>query len=95
VKYYILEGEEVVEAENIVSWGEWFFAANRQIEDTTIEKVRVSAIFIGISVNPFSDAPTVFETMIFGGNRDLEKHLHCTFREAQIGHAAVVASFRL
>ncbi len=68
---YILKGTEVVKADSLEEWAEWFEKADRVIRKTFIndavdsddhpnKHVTVSTVFIGIA------ADELFETMVFG-----------------------------
>jgi hypothetical protein len=53
--------------------------------------VFVSTVFLGLDHGWDSDVPIVFETMIFGGERDQECERYATWEEAKAGHARIVA----
>ena len=84
MKHYILKNKKVVEAELLV-WAKWFENSdNRIIDKTTIGKVKVSTVFLGIALNE------LFETMIFGGKHDQYQERHRTWKQAKEGHKIAV-----
>jgi hypothetical protein len=89
-RYYVLDGHEPREAK-LLEWGRWFEdIRNRRVAETALGPVRVSTIFIGLD-HSFGDGPPVlFETMIFGGDRDGEQWRYCTWAEAELGHMELV-----
>jgi hypothetical protein len=89
-KKYILEGREIIEVDDLLEWAEFFESSNRQIGlDYNADKtVRVSTVFLGIDHGfMMGDGPPIlFETMIFGGENDLEMWRYATYDEAEDGH---------
>jgi hypothetical protein len=60
----------------------------------------VSTIFMGVAAN-FGDRPLLFETMVFGPpsgtdstDQVLEQTRHASWREALVGHGALVAKWQ-
>ena len=84
--HYILKGHEVVEEADVCMWGKWFESADRSVNRTIREGVRVSTVFLGINHNFDGGAPLVFETMVFGGELDGEEARYATWDEAEAGH---------
>lgn len=90
---YILIGKTPKKASNVVEWGRWFEAndKNRVVGIDILNNVRVSTVFLGIDHN-FSpratgnSEPILFETMIFGGKHDQYQRRYSTWAEAEIGH---------
>ena len=54
--------------------------------------ILVSTVWIGLDHNYGDGPPLIFETMIFGGDRDQECHRYSTRQEAVEGHSLVVQS---
>lgn len=94
--YILDENHNPVVENNLFRWENWFQTANRVVCRTQITKdVFVSTIFLGIDHN-FSQEnsqPILFETMIFGGERDGECIRYSTWNEAKTGHEKIVAEF--
>lgn len=94
-EYYVLDGHKPVPA----SMWEWaIFLADidaRRIARTMVGDALVSTVFFGsvYRLDPH-DQLDVFETIIFGGNRDQEKRCYSTWDEAVAGHDEIVASLR-
>lgn len=80
---------------------EWakLFDDERHIGEDKIGEVEVSTVWVGLDLgyaSLFGDGPPlIFETMIFGGERDLWTWRYATEREAREGHKAVCADERL
>ena len=58
----------------------------RKINRMREESILVSTVFLGLDHNYFGGRPILFETMIFGGNRDQYQERYHTWDEAKIGH---------
>jgi len=71
----------------LLEWGKWFETDDRIIEQTDIDDVRVSTVFLGID-HSFSigGPPILFETMIFGGEHDQYQDRCATYTEAKKMH---------
>lgn len=82
---YTLYGKEVVPCRRTLAWGRWFEKERYPIGRDYIGDVRVSTVFLGID-------HSLFETMIFGGERSEETHRYKTWDEARQGHLAIVGS---
>jgi len=90
--HYILDGKEPVEVSDVLTWADWFETADRIVKQTTLnQEVRVSTVFLGLN-HRFIGAgpPLLFETMIFGGERDGAQWCYSTWDEAAVGHKAAV-----
>lgn len=92
--YKLLKDRRIVEEPNIVAWAMWFKSANRIVKQTQVApNVEVSTVFLGLD-HQFGDGPPLlFETMIFGGNRDGDQWRYSTYTQAAKGHKAVVSQF--
>jgi hypothetical protein len=93
-QHYILVGREPLR----VAFFEWLNAACERgamtvkLWSTEIGGVSVSTIFLGVD-HGFR-TPILFETMIFGGPLDCERHSYATYDEAEAGHEAAVQAVR-
>jgi hypothetical protein len=89
--YYKLDGSTahtVVSCSSLYEWVEWFESADRVVRQEERAGVRLSTVFLGID-HRFGDGPgppLVFETMIFGGERDGDCWRYATWDEAESGH---------
>lgn len=87
-----------VQEPDVVKWGEWFEAADRTIACDRIGHALVSTVFVGVNSAPFSEmrggAPTLYETMIFGGARHQEREGYATRDEALAGHKRMVGMLK-
>lgn len=86
---YILENKIPVPVEDGILWGRWFENADKQVANTSVDKLQVSTVFVGV-------APLLFETMVFEEDKPIDKFCrrYCTWEDAQAGHDAVVALIR-
>jgi hypothetical protein len=88
--HYILKDRVPVRVE----FSEWIKVVGERgslsdrLWQTDVGDACVSTIFIGFAVH--SGRPMLFETMIFGGVRDLTQWRYATYDEAEAGHAAAV-----
>lgn len=74
LKFHILEGHTPIEVD-LITWNNWFWAADRVVAETIVGDVRVSTVFIGLGC--------LFETMIFGD----KYQTHCsTWEDAEAMH---------
>jgi hypothetical protein len=91
--HYILdENHNPVQVTDWIVWGAWYSNADRVVGLYDEGGIRISTVFLGIDHGLFfSDKPILFETMIFGGEYDGEQRRYSTWKEAELGHAALVA----
>ena len=94
MKNYILEGKKPVAVEDILVWGQWFETAERKVGSDTIDGVQISTVFLGVDHNFGGGKPLLFETMIFGGERDGEQYRYSTWEEAEKSHKKIVAELQ-
>jgi hypothetical protein len=89
---YILDGKTPVLEPNLIKWVSWFESANRVVQQDimAIEGVKISTVFLGFDHSWVEGPPVLFETMIFGGNRDGETHRYRTWDDAEAGHQRVL-----
>jgi hypothetical protein len=91
---YILKGHTPVAEPNLMKWVQWFGEADATVAQTTVAPgVNVSTVFLGLDYNDGVGAPILFETMIFGGERNGECHRYSAWEEAAKGHQEIVDSF--
>ena len=86
---YILEGHTTVECIDILEWGKWFSKADtdRKVSNTENGDIRVSTVFLGIDHSMREHGPPIlFETMVFGGEKDQEMERYATWEQAEKGH---------
>jgi hypothetical protein len=81
---YILDGHTPVLETNTLKWGAWFEKADRIIKTTSIKGYAgtVSTVFLGLDHSFGSEAPLLFETMIFGGKHNEYQARCSTWDEA-------------
>jgi hypothetical protein len=89
---YILNGQEAIPCEDLLTWGRWFETAERHVAQKVIGDVRVSTVFLGLDHKFGSDGPPlIFETMIFGGEHDGYQERYSTWEQAEEGHKRALA----
>lgn len=100
-KLYILNGRTPMKVSDPFAWSQWMFGGNREryIATTRIDDgtnvATVSTVFLGIDHGfSGSDAPVLFETMVFGGPLDKEQRRCCFYKQAQRQHEAMVAEVK-
>lgn len=92
MRSYILKDCVPVPCDDRSEWGKWSDTADRRVEQTEIDGVFISTVFLGIDHNFIGRGPPIlFETMVFGGALDEEQRRYATWDEAVAGHAAMVA----
>lgn len=73
-------------------------AADRRVGDDSVicgdELVRASTIWLGLNKAAPGRPPLIFETMLFGGPRDLWARRYSTEAQAVAGHDQTVAALR-
>ena len=91
---YILDGKTPVPVGDITEWGRWFETADRKVGDDTVGDARVSTVVLGLDHNFGVGRPLLFETMIFGGERDQEQERYSTWEEAEARHKEIVEELK-
>lgn len=104
-KYILVNGK--VKAVDFMTWAMWFGNHDqRRVDKTDISNFPnypggdcVSTVFIGIDMNFEFESykvhvPTLFETMVFGGEFDQRMWRYATFGEAKRGHWQFVECLR-
>lgn len=74
MKYYILEGKEVVACDRD-TWGNWFDSIDRHVDLTEIDGIEISTVFLGLDHNYYEGPPHIFETMVF---KEPGRDIYCT-----------------
>jgi len=96
--FYILDKEHnPIKTDDIFLVNEWMEDfGKRFVKKTTVASdVEVSTVFLCTDYNFSGEGkPIVFETMIFGGERDLETFRYSTWDEALNGHDKIVEEFK-
>lgn len=94
---YILEGHEPVHVTDAKAWSWWMEQCykdenKRRVALNSDGVISVSTVFLGIDHSLFGTKPLLFETMIFGGERDQEMFRYSTWDEAEANHKVVCES---
>ena len=83
--YILIDHIPVLELDS-KKWVKAFSESNRIVDKTTIGKVFISTVFLGLDHAFCENKPLLFETMVFGGPLDQEMD-HCsTWIEAEKMH---------
>lgn len=92
---YMLVDRRVVVCEDSLEWGMWYSRADCRVEETLIDDVRISTVFLGLDYNtrPTGD-PALFETMVFVGDATYHMNRYFIWEEAEAGHAEMVDRIR-
>lgn len=98
--YYILdEAGQPQQVTDVMTWGQWH-ADNRaamRVDQTQVDGVEVSTVFLAIDHNFFGGPPLLYETMTFGetdNGMDGHQWRYHTREAAQAGHDQVVDALR-
>lgn len=86
MKLYILEGKEIKITYNQIEWHKAMEYNNRIVEQTIIDGIRISTVFLGVDHSFLNGPPLLFETMVFGGEHDEYQIRYSTWDEAYEGH---------
>ena len=87
MKYYILKDKIPVEVPGAVS----IWETDRCVARTSKNDVTINTVFLGIDHNfKKSGPPILFETMIFGGDKDGYQKRCSTWAQAKIMHQIAV-----
>jgi len=89
--YFTLRDHCPVDCDDLAEWGRWMQAADRRVARTQVGDADVSTVFLGINHAFDNGEPILFETMIFGGERDGDGQRYHTWEQAEAGHAKFVA----
>jgi len=90
--HYILDENNQPQPVDLMTWARYFETADRHVANTELKNgTRVSTVFLGLDHNfTQSGRPILFETMIFGGERDQDMMRYATWSEAMCGHIDIV-----
>lgn len=99
MRFFILEGHDVVEVHDSLIWGRWLGENTeaRTVAVTPVADGEVSTCFIGLgsAIDELKKRPSLpFETMVFGGPAHGAGKRYATWAEAEAGHAAMVERVR-
>ena len=91
LKYYILKNRIPVVELDLIKWGQWFEKTERQVKNKVIGDSRISTVFLGLDHNFNGGEPILWETMVFGGELDLEQD-RCSgsWEQAEAMHARMI-----
>jgi hypothetical protein len=97
IKFVLDDDNNPVPEPNLNKWAMWMEANHpRHVGWTQItSEVVVSTVFLGVDHNWGDDPrPILFETMVFGGERDNDQYRFHTWDEAAAFHAKIVEELR-
>lgn len=105
ISRYILKWGVAIPEPDLIKWAQWMGKPDRIIEQTTVEGLWVSTVFLGLDHNWGEGEPLLFETMVFSSERgeslrdswgweDLEMRRYSTLEGARAGHDEMVAKVR-
>jgi hypothetical protein len=87
---YILgpDGRTPVKEPDLYKWVRQAEAAKWSVQQTTLGKIKVSTVFLGIDHSFGDGPPLLFETMIFGGKYEEDEYQerYSTWAQAEAGH---------
>jgi hypothetical protein len=87
--FYKLDGRRVVPAKNIEAAEMIDDVSKRIIEKTRIGDSEISTVFLVVN-HGWGEFPILFETMIFGGNRNSETYRCSTYAQAEAQHKMAI-----
>src|SRR3990167_4608613 len=92
-KYILSKAHELIETD-LITWSKFIENIdNIRIDQDRIGDILISTVFLGLDHNFGEGKPLLFETMIFGGEKDGEQERWHTWDEAEQGHKKIVKSF--
>lgn len=91
---YKLDGKTLVPCDDLIDWAKWFEKADRIVSNDQVRDARVSTVFLGVDHAFGNEHPQLFETMIFGGDREGERQRYATWDEAEAGHKRIVEELK-
>ena len=92
--YYILENRVPVRVGNIDEWFRLCTPTMKRVDETFINDVHISTVFLGMDHSFGGGTPVLFETMIFGGKLNDYQWRYTTWDEAIEGHQKAVQMCR-
>lgn len=87
---YILDGKTPVATDDLHLWGKSYQIENRRVNQTEIDGVRISTVFLGLDHQYDDGPPLLFETMIFEGEHDGYQDRCSTWEQAEVMHQKAV-----
>lgn len=64
----------------------WKYWLGKLLKIKNWEPVQISTVFLGLDHSFGGDIPILFETMVFGGNYDMDQERYATWDDAEKGH---------
>lgn len=83
--HYFLNEDNTYRQCGVMEWAKQFESIDRHVSDDTINKFRISTVWMGINIHEF-DPPLVFETMIFKDGKEIYLTRCSTWDEAKKQH---------
>lgn len=83
---YILVNGKPVHEPDLIKWGEWMSKRLNQVALDEINGCRVSTVFLGLDHSFGGKEPVLWETMILGGEHDMEQQRYTSVQDALAGH---------
>ena len=95
IRHYILKGKTPIPCDDYSKWSEWHEKADTRVAWDEVGSRAVTTIFLGIDHGLLNGKPSLFETMVMGGewNPDLQWS-YPTWDEAVKGHKTIVAELK-
>lgn len=96
--HYRIEGHDVVEEPDLLTWARWFESSMRAriVGRTQVGTYAISTVFLGLDHNWGGGPPILFETMVYGSDgedRDIVQRYH-TYSDASAGHRRWIEHYR-
>lgn len=101
---YILDGHEVKMCNDLFEWAEWYEVASLSgltvVKQTILPgRVKISTVFLSIDYTFLFGSqgqPSLFETMIFGGEHNGKQIKHsATWEDAERVHEEIIQKYGL
>ena len=83
---YILDGHNAIPCDDILKWTQWLENSERYVANDEKNGIRVSTVFLGFDHSFLKSQPSLFETLVFGGEHDGDMQRYATWEEAEQGH---------
>ena len=90
--WYILDEDNKPVKSTIIQHSEWIEAnpERKAVKQENVGIILVSTVFLGLDHAWNSDIPVLWETMIFGGERDQYQERYTSYEDALKGHEFAV-----
>ena len=92
-KYILNKKHEIIEVD-LYAWADFMEKKDRRVAFDSIGEIDISTVFLGLDHNWGEGEPLLFETMIFGGDRNEEQIRYHTWEEAKEGHKKIVKELK-